>query len=267
MWGTSAYMAPEQRTHGWHDIMSHKVDVWSFGIIIGYCLSGISPFTPQQRYTKNVEIYSQGDLNGSTFKSTITNKKLHQDLKVVYCMCMGTTQIPKRNGKRECERNISERGEFHEIELKLANVLLGSMKSAAYMKWEKEFDGKTEVDLSWKNLTDEDALAIGEGLKTNNTLKELYLENNNITDVQSIGEGLKTNNTLTCLSLSNNNITDDSGIQSIIDGSKTNNTLQYLSLENNQLSYNMKSQLQAIQQYKNNGSNGYQQVKRMSIWA
>ena len=74
-------------------------------------------------------------------------------------------------------------------------------KSAAYIKWEKEFDGKTKVDLGGKNLTDEDALAIGELLKTNNTLTMTKywciknLDNNNITDVQSIGEGLKTNNT------------------------------------------------------------------------
>ncbi len=96
-------------------------------------------------------------------------------------------------------------------------------KSAAYMKWEKEFDGKTEVDLSYKNLTDEDALAIGELLKTNKTLTELNLFNNNITDVQSIGEGLKTNNTLTWLYLENNNITD---VQSIGEALKTNNTLE-----------------------------------------
>ena len=88
-----------------------------------------------------------------------------------------------------------------------------------------------------------------------------------ITDVQSIGEGLKTNNTLEQLSLSNNNITDDSGIQSIIDVLKTNNTLDYLDLQNNQLSDNMKSQLIAIQQYKRDGSNGYQQVKGMWIYA
>ncbi len=195
---------------------------------------------------------------------------------------------------------------------------LTSKKSAAYMKWEKEIDVKTEVYLYGKNLTDEDALAIGELLKTNNTvtklglnnnnitdvqsigealntnntLTELYLENNNITgvqsigellktnnaltylslddnnitDVQSIGEGLKTNNTLTTLNLRNNNITDDSGIQSIIDGLKTNNTLNYLDLQYNQLSYNMKSQLKAIQQYKRDGSNGYQKVEGMTIW-
>ena len=84
-------------------------------------------------------------------------------------------------------------------------------------------------------------------------------------DLQNIGEALKANNTLTYLDLDNNNITDDSGIQSIIDGLKTNNTLKELYLHNNQLSDNMKSQLKAIQQYKRDGSNGYQQVKRMSI--
>ena len=93
----------------------------------------------------------------------------------------------------------------------------------------------------------------------------MYLRNNNITDVQSIGEGLKTNNTLEELVLGYNNITDDSGIQSIIDVLKTNNTLKTLYLNNNPLSYNMRSQLDAIQQYKRDGSNGYQQVEEMWI--
>ena len=97
-------------------------------------------------------------------------------------------------------------------------------------------------------------------------MKILRLNNNNITDVQSIGEGLKTNNTLEELYLSHNNITDDSGIQSIIDVLKTNNTLKTLYLQYNQLSDNMISQLDAIQQYKRDGSNGYQQVKGMEIW-
>jgi hypothetical protein len=63
----------------------------------------------------------------------------------------------------------------------------------------------------------------------------LDLRNNNITDVQSIGEGLKTNNTLKELDLSFNDITYDGGIQSIIDGLKSNNTLQYLDLSDNNL--------------------------------
>ena len=78
-----------------------------------------------------------------------------------------------------------------------------------------DFRGES-VALSGRNRTDGDASAIGDLLKTNNTLKKLYLGLNNITDVQSIGEGLKTN-------------------------------------------------LNAIQQYKKDGSNGYQQVEEMKI--
>jgi len=123
----------------------------------------------------------------------------------------------------------------------------------------------SRVTLDGKNIRDEDLQNIGEALKANNTLTWLNLDRNNITDVQSIGDVLKTNKTLKSLSLHNNNITDDSGIQSIIDGLKTNNTLNTLSLFDNQLSYNMKRQLKAIQQYKRDGSNGYQQVKGMVI--
>ena len=132
-------------------------------------------------------------------------------------------------------------------------------------KYGVNFDD-SRVNLDGKNIRDEDLQNISEALKANNTLTYLSLSNNNITDVQSIGEGLKTNNTLKVLDLYNNNITDDSGIQSIIDGLKTNNTLNHLDLYNNQLSDNMKSQLKAIEQYKKDGSNGYQQVEGMWIW-
>ena len=140
-------------------------------------------------------------------------------------------------------------------------------KLLQYWKWRirKDTDENGVLDLNNQGITTNDGIIIGELLKTNNIVKKLWLSGNNITDVQSIGEGLKTNNTLTWLSLDNNNITDDSGIQSIIDGLKTNNTLNTLYLYNNQLSDNMESQLKAIQQYKKDGSNGYQQVKWMTI--
>ena len=120
----------------------------------------------------------------------------------------------------------------------------------------------TTLYLYSNNITD--VQSIGEALKTNNTLTYLYLSDNNITDVQSIGEGLKTNNTLTYLELYNNNITD---VQSIGDALKTNDTLTELDLRGNQLSSNMRSQLYAIKQYKRDGSNRYQQVEGMFIWA
>ena len=68
------------------------------------------------------------------------------------------------------------------------------------------------------------------------------------------------------MSLHHNNITDDGGIQSIIDALKTNNTLKLLDLLNNQLYDHTKPQLDAIQQYKRDGSNGYQQVEGMTIY-
>ena len=129
-------------------------------------------------------------------------------------------------------------------------------------KYGVNFDD-SRVILDGKNIHDEDLQNIGEALKANNTLTYLNLNNNNITDVQSIGELLKTNNTLETLRLYNTNITD---VQSIGEGLKTNNTLTELTLLNNQLSDNMKSQLKAIQQYKRDGSNGYQQVEGMWIW-
>ena len=115
------------------------------------------------------------------------------------------------------------------------------------------------LNLSGNNITDVES--IGEALKENNTLKILELQNNQITDVESIGEALalkEDNDTLEYLDLSYNNITDEnSGIDKIIDGLKTNNTLHFLNLENNNLSNNMKLQLQNIEQYKRDGSDGY----------
>ena len=138
-------------------------------------------------------------------------------------------------------------------------------KLLQYWKWRirKDTNKNGELDLNNQGITRNDIIIIGKLFQTNNIVKKLWLHNNNITDVRSIGEGLKSNNTLEVLRLDDNNITDDSGIQSIIDVLKTNNTLWYLWLSNNQLSDNMESQLKAIQQYKRDGSNGYQQVERM----
>ena len=61
-------------------------------------------------------------------------------------------------------------------------------------------------------------------------------------------------------------VDNDMPKQSIIDGLKTNNTLKKLYLHYNQLNEDMKSQLYVIEQYKRDGSNGYQQVKGMDIY-
>ena len=114
-------------------------------------------------------------------------------------------------------------------------------KYLQYWKWRirKDTNENGVLDLNNQGITRNDIIIIGKLFQTNNIVKTLWLRNNNITD--------------------------DGGIQSIIDRLKTNNTLWTLSLPNNQLSETMKSQLKAIQQYKNNESNGYQQVYGMWI--
>ena len=81
-------------------------------------------------------------------------------------------------------------------------------------------------------ITNNDIVAIGEVLKTNNTLKMLNLDRNLLSDVQNIGEALKTNSTLTWLDLNVNYITD---VQSIGEGLKRNSTLTYLELGSNNI--------------------------------
>jgi len=177
-------------------------------------------------------------------------------LQYVYKMfCPGKKKKFKNDKNVEDQADVQEKGEAHVVNTNKApgyeeitdgggkdnrdsnsgailRPRFNKKKSAAYMKWEKKFDGKMEVDLRRNNFTDEDILAIGELLKTNNTLKELNLDDDNITDIQSIGDALKTNNTLETLYLFNNNITD---VQSIGEGLKTNNTLTRLSLSGNNI--------------------------------
>ncbi|MCX4084239.1 50S ribosome-binding GTPase [Rickettsia hoogstraalii] len=72
-------------------------------------------------------------------------------------------------------------------------------------------NGDTTLNLNNKNLGDEEAKAIDEGLKTNTSITTLYLHSNQIgaEGAKAIGEGLKTNNSITYLDLGGNNIGDE----------------------------------------------------------
>ncbi len=158
---------------------------------------------------------------------------------------------------------------------------------------EIDWDYGIRIDLKKKNLTYEDASALCEFLQQKySKVKYLYLSDNNIEDLQcfaevlqnhkrleslilsnnristglqSFFEALGTNKTLGMLELSHNYIIDNSGIESLINVLRTNNRLRAIWLHNNQLSDDMKSQLIAINQYKREGTNGYQQVKGFQI--
>ena len=197
------------------------------------------------------KVINQQDVGGETPLDNAYSNPYRVKDEIVNCMIKYGALDAKKKAKQDAKKKEEDERKRKEEERKKSvqdaederkrkEEERKKKRSKMLRRWKRELRGKTSVDLKGKNLTDEDVLAIGELLKTNNTLKEL--------------------------NLSNNNITDDSGIQSIIDGLKTNNTLETLWLFNNQLSDNMISQLNAIQQYKKDGSNGYQQVKGMSIW-
>ena len=144
-------------------------------------------------------------------------------------------QDAKKKEEEERKREEEERKKAEqdaEDERKRREEERKKKRSEMLRRWKRELDGKRKVNLEKKNLTNEDALAIGEALKTNNTVTELNLGSNNITNLQSIVEALKTNNTLTALYLGGNNITD---VQSIVEALKTNNALTRLDLRNNNI--------------------------------
>jgi Ran GTPase-activating protein (RanGAP) involved in mRNA processing and transport len=95
----------------------------------------------------------------------------------------------------------------------------------------------TKLDLRNSDfITEEQVLSLAEALKSNTSLTELNLENNQIgaSGGASIAEALKSNTSLTTLNLSWNQI-GASGGASIAEALKSNTSLTELNLENNQI--------------------------------
>jgi len=95
------------------------------------------------------------------------------------------------------------------------------------------------LNLSRKNLTDENAKEIAEMLKKNKKLRRLELEGNLFGPeaAKYFADALKTNKTLRYLDLENNNLTkrgeDDSGIKALFNSLEDNTMLISLNLSNN----------------------------------
>ena len=91
---------------------------------------------------------------------------------------------------------------------------------------EKIMSGKPKVSLERLNLSDDDAEEIAEILKTNNTLKVLWLWHNNISDrgAKALAEAIKQNNTIEKIFLEDNNIGID-GIVSLVEALSWSTTI------------------------------------------
>nr|WP_253308493.1 tetratricopeptide repeat protein [Rickettsia endosymbiont of Ceutorhynchus assimilis] len=94
----------------------------------------------------------------------------------------------------------------------------------------------TSLCLYCHQIGDEGAKAIGEGLKTNNTITLLNLQNNQIgaEGAKALAEAIKINKSITQLDLHNNQIGDE-GAKAIVEGLKTNNSITWLYLHHNQI--------------------------------
>ena len=125
-----------------------------------------------------------------------------------------------------------------------------------------------EVNLNGIKLSNKQVVMLASAMKKNVSVKKLHMNESDITDegVLALSEMLKVNNTLIELKLNGNNITDN-GAEYLINALKVNNVLCRLFLSNNySFSSNMAYRLyNQIRQYKQKGTNGFQQVKNMWI--
>ena len=90
-----------------------------------------------------------------------------------------------------------------------------------------------KLDVSYNNIFDAGAVAIGEYLRVNKTCKELNMSNNDITiyGMIAIAEGIKMNTTLSLLNVSHNNMSRSTdAMATLSDHLKHNNTLQVLGI-------------------------------------
>ena len=115
--------------------------------------------------------------------------------------------------------------------LTLANGAFANGPDPQLVSKYKELIGdKEDLNLERKRLTDDDAKAIAEILKTNKTLKDLSLKKNHlITDVEvnALAEALKKNNTLKMLNVNETSMTVK-GLGALSDALKKNLALTSL---------------------------------------
>ena len=142
------------------------------------------------------KVINEKDAYGETPLDNAYSNPYRVKDEIVNCMIKYGALDAKKKAEQDAKKIEEDEINRKEEESKKAEQDAKKKEAKMLRRWKRELRGKTIVDLKRKNLTDEDALAIGELLKTNNTLTHLYLHHNNITDVQSIGDGLKTNNTL-----------------------------------------------------------------------
>ena len=146
-----------------------------------------------------------------------------------HCSCDSLT-LGGDDGMKEYVNEINESLQSNtKLQLlKLKNITNGGVKPIFEVK------ALQRLDLSNNTLSDDGAVTISDGLKSNNTLLELNLSYNNITNkgTKNITESIQVNTTLKNLNLSHNVLSDDGA--TVISGFlKCNNSLLELNISHN----------------------------------
>ncbi|KAF9087394.1 hypothetical protein BGX27_002939, partial [Mortierella sp. AM989] len=120
--------------------------------------------------------------------------------------------------------------------LELTGSSIGDNEARALAELLKTNETLTTLNLACNSIGDNGAQALCEALKASSTLATLDLRDNKIGDngAQVLADALKINETLTALDLTGNSIGDD-GAQALSDALKTNETLINLDLKRNSI--------------------------------
>ena len=94
----------------------------------------------------------------------------------------------------------------------------------------------TELNLSKKNICDEQLKALAEAFRVNKTIKEVILSSNQIGDegVKALAEAFRVNKTIKEVFLSSNQIGDE-GVKALAEAFRVNKTIKEVFLSNNQI--------------------------------
>jgi hypothetical protein len=126
-------------------------------------------------------------------------------------------------------------------EFSLSGLDLGGPRTGILARHVAFNKSLTQLDLSRKNIQDNDGCDIAKILFSNSVLRTLQLEGNNLgpKSAHEFGKAMKTNKTLRLLDLESNQLTQDgedlAGITFFIQGLSQNKSLISLNLANNKL--------------------------------
>ena len=154
----------------------------------------------------------------------------------VYCAIIrhGSVNSLTLCGDNGMKQYVNEITESLQNNTKLQSLKLLNITKEGVIKPIFEVNALQKLDLSSNILSDDGAVTISDGLKSNNTLQELNISHNNITNkgTKRIAEAIQINSTLQNINISKNHISIE-GLVHFMEAVKNNCTLQVVNITHN----------------------------------